>query len=428
MSNRPSFRRLPVAICVLQGLLVATWTAYALLLVPLAERAGIAASAVVWILFVDQVIFVVSDWASGIYADWLSRTLRRIGPSLILAALLSGALLCLLPSASQVSPAVFVATAFVWACTSSFLRAPVFALLARASDRHSAGPAISVSLVGVGIAGALGPLLTQSLRGLDPLLPFAVASVAITAVTLALARIEAIAVPDAESSAGDRRSAARIAAVPSEFRGATRLSAMPDGLKGALREVLRTPDYRGAIGLAALAACGALAVQGITVLMPQNAAFRGLLPAPQWNAAFWTGFSLALAPAALGASRHYTWRAAGIGFGIGTLLLALLHYQVVHDFALIVIAVLGACWAIGYTFLLTRALDTRPGLQAGIPIGLLLSGLSLAAALRLLIVATGLQAAMPVAALCAACWAVTAAACIAMPIDASRTSPPAPPS
>ncbi|CAN5338102.1 hypothetical protein BH09PSE6_BH09PSE6_18180 [soil metagenome] len=420
MSSPPVSRRLPAAICLLQGVLVATWTAYALLLAPLAERAGIAATALVWILFADRVIFVVADWASGLYADWLSATLRRIGPWLVGAAVLSGLLLCLLPLASDVSASLFIATALAWACVSSFLRAPVFALLGRAGSHHSTGPAISISLIGVGIAGALGPLTTQALRGLDPLLPFALASISIALITLALARIEASSV---DERCGEPRSAARIAAVPPEFRGATRLAANPDGTKGLLREVLRAPPYRSALALAALAACAALAVQGITVLMPQQLPFKTLLPTPQWTAAFWIGFSLGLAPAALGASRHYTWRAAGIGFGIGAIVLALLHYRLLSDALPAALTVLGACWAIGYTFLLMRALEARPGVSAGIPVGLLLSGLSFAAALRLLMVGTGVQAALPIAALCAACWAVVATACLlAAVIGRQRTA------
>ena len=56
---------------VVQAILVLTWTVYALFLPVLAKQAGIPAHWVVWILVADQALFVITDWAAGVFADRL---------------------------------------------------------------------------------------------------------------------------------------------------------------------------------------------------------------------------------------------------------------------------------------------------------------------------------------------------------------------
>jgi len=56
------------------------WTVYALYLPQLAAIAGIAAGAIVLILMLDQAVFTVCNFLTGIATGRVTRTLGRIGP------------------------------------------------------------------------------------------------------------------------------------------------------------------------------------------------------------------------------------------------------------------------------------------------------------------------------------------------------------
>jgi hypothetical protein len=75
---------------------------------------------------------------------------------------------------------LLLAAVAVWAVTSSALRAPPMLLLGKYVPPGV--PWVStLSLVGLGLAGAAAPYLTLGLRGVDPRLPFALASLALIA-------------------------------------------------------------------------------------------------------------------------------------------------------------------------------------------------------------------------------------------------------
>ena len=69
----------------------------------------------------------------------------------------------------------------VWAVTSSALRAPPMMLLGKYVPPAGVPWVSTLSLVGLGLAGATAPYLTLGLRGVDPRLPFALASLALVA-------------------------------------------------------------------------------------------------------------------------------------------------------------------------------------------------------------------------------------------------------
>src|SRR2546428_13480243 len=62
-----------------------TWTVYVISLPQLAAQAGIAKELVIVILMADQVIFALMDFAMGLWADRVARTVGRLGA--IVAAL-----------------------------------------------------------------------------------------------------------------------------------------------------------------------------------------------------------------------------------------------------------------------------------------------------------------------------------------------------
>ncbi len=184
MSAAPS----TAALFAVQLLLTLGWTIYAAFLPRLASAAGLGSGVVALLLMLDQLLFVAGDLAAGIATDRLERQLPRLGRAIALTALLSCLSFLLLPHAAGGGGAALIAVTVLWAVTSSALRAPVFALLGKHATPTGLPLAAAGALVGIGVAGAVAPLLTAELRHMTPALPFAVASIALALAVLALIR------------------------------------------------------------------------------------------------------------------------------------------------------------------------------------------------------------------------------------------------
>lgn len=165
-----------------QFLFVTCWTVYVIYLPQLAAQAGIEKKWVIYILMADQAIFTLMDFSIGVAADRVGRTLGRLGRLLVVLTAVSCAAFLLLPLvAPGGSPLPFLALIAVWAATSSALRAPPMMMLGKYVPTPGVPWVATLMLVGMGIAGAIAPYLTVSLRGLDPRLPFALSSIALIA-------------------------------------------------------------------------------------------------------------------------------------------------------------------------------------------------------------------------------------------------------
>src|SRR5215468_7340290 len=176
---------------VLQLFFTLTWTAYVIYLPKLAAQAGIDRSWVLWILVLDQLIFAVCDWSMGVAADRFSRVVGRLGKWVALVTFASCVAFLLLPLVAPAgNPWPFLALTVLWTATSSALRAPPLVLLGKYVPKPAQPWLASLMLFGLGIAGALSPYLAVLLREADPRLPFAIASIALLAVTLGLSRAE----------------------------------------------------------------------------------------------------------------------------------------------------------------------------------------------------------------------------------------------
>src|SRR3954463_8101721 len=68
-----------VYLAILQLVFTLGWTVYAIYLPKLAAQVGIAPTAVILILMMDQAIFTITDTAMGIVADKISAVLGRLG-------------------------------------------------------------------------------------------------------------------------------------------------------------------------------------------------------------------------------------------------------------------------------------------------------------------------------------------------------------
>jgi MFS family permease len=153
---------------------------YVIFLPQLAAQAGIEKKWVIYILMADQAIFTLMDFAMGVAADRVQRVLGRLGRLLVILTAVSCAAFLLLPLAAPAnSPLLFLGLIAIWAMTSSALRAPPMALLGKYVPVPKLPWVSTLTLLGMGIAGAGAPYLTVSLRGVDPRLPFALSSLAL---------------------------------------------------------------------------------------------------------------------------------------------------------------------------------------------------------------------------------------------------------
>jgi MFS family permease len=163
-----------------QFLFVTCWTVYVIFLPQLAAQAGIEKKWVIYILMADQAIFTLMDFSMGVAADRVQRVLGRLGRLLVVLTAVSCVAFLLLPLAAPTgSPLLFLALIAIWAVTSSALRAPPMALIGKYVPAPKLPWVSTLTLLGMGIAGAGAPYLTVSLRGVDPRLPFALSSIAL---------------------------------------------------------------------------------------------------------------------------------------------------------------------------------------------------------------------------------------------------------
>jgi hypothetical protein len=172
--------RIGLYFAAVQFLFITCWTVYVIYLPQLAAQAGIEKKWVIWILMADQAIFTVMDFSMGVAADRVQRSLARLGRLLVIVTAVSCIAFLLLPlAAPSGAPLLFLALIVLWAVTSSALRAPPLALLGKYVPKSKLPWVTTLTLLGMGIAGAVAPYLTLSLRGIDPRLPFALSSIAL---------------------------------------------------------------------------------------------------------------------------------------------------------------------------------------------------------------------------------------------------------
>jgi len=360
-------RVLGLTVAAAQLALALSWTVYVVFLPQLAQQAGLPPSAVVALLLLDQLVFLLTDYACGVASDRVLALQARLGPWLVGATLVSAAAFVALPwLAPGGSPAALVAVTLVWTATSSALRAPPMNLIGRHALRPAQPALVALAMLGLGLAAALAPWLALALKGQDARLPFVVASAGVCAAALALAAAERWA---------RRRAAA--ADVPSAPAAAAQ------------------PSRRGRWLLAA-ALLAALAFQWHASL---NAAqqFRRFVPADAlawWLPVFWGGFNLALWPAMKLAPRLGELRLVAASAAVAAVAVAV--GAVAPWLALLAAAqvVAGMAWAGmlagGFTAALAMGHVGREGRFSGA----LSSSLAAAAFARLAMVASGAAAAL----------------------------------
>jgi hypothetical protein len=186
-------RGVALYLALVQFIFVTCWTIYVIFLPGLLDAAGLPRRYAIYILMLDQLIFMVADVVMGMAADRAARVIGRVGPLILAATAFSCVAFLLIPHAAHwgaFAPAASLALLLIWTATSSALRAPPWVML----SKHAAAPQLpwinALMLTGLAVGGALAPYLGVVLKNVDPRLPFAISSLALLATTAGLIRAE----------------------------------------------------------------------------------------------------------------------------------------------------------------------------------------------------------------------------------------------
>jgi MFS family permease len=342
----------------LQFFFALTWIVYVIYLPALALQAGIDKSHVPWILMMDQLIFIACDAFAGVYADRLSRVMGRIGGWMAAVTVFSCVAFLALPWIAPAAGATaFLALTALWSATSSALRAPPMALASRRAERSQQPWIAGFYVLGLGIAAAIAPYLGLTLKGVDPRVPFAVASLGLAVFAVVVARIE---------------------------RG-TEAPRSEEVAAGA-------PAPAIAIALFALAALllgVGFQIHSFVASSPGYLRFASAEQLPYLTPVFWIGFNLAVLPASVLLDRFSGATLMAVGGGLGVVSLAACGAAGSLESLIVAQAAAGIAWAVALTSAMATGLALGRAGREGLVTGLLYSMLAAAAVARLGLLASG---------------------------------------
>jgi len=390
--------RTGVYLAILQLVFSLGWTVYVIYLPRLAAQVGIAPTAVILILMLDQAIFTVTDTAMGIFADKITPIVGRLGVFVATLTALSCAAFVALPFIAETGPGsqvIFIALIVIWSVTSSALRAPPLTLLGKYGARPRLPLLSALAMLGYGLAGAVSPYLGVTLRNQDPRLPFVISSAVLLITAMALSKVE---------------------------RG---LSQAPK------IETKQPAKPLGAVPVAFIATMVILAL-GYQLHFSINSApffLRFAKPADlEWlMPVFWIGFNIAMFPASI-VVKH---RGGLIVMGAAGLLgaLAVVGAEMAGSLNILIAAqfLAGAAWGCMLMSAVSAALAIGETGAEGKVVGLVFSALALATFARMAAVAGGLQKLPEYAPLLhwapVACWSVAGAGLLVLAAGRVKQTP-----
>lgn len=395
-----------LVLALIQLLFTLTWTIYVAFLPQLAAAAGIPKDKVIWILMLDQAIFIAMDFALGVSADKMVAAFKRLAGPMMAVTAVSAMAFVLLPQAGA-SAGLLLTLTIVWAVTSSALRAPPMAMFARYVSAAAAPRFVFLSLLGIGIAGSLAPWLTVQLRGLSPALPFLLAGAGLLAAVSAMAWCERRLATHRDTSGTGGPS------------GPTSVPATDPATDTAKPSVSHTVR---ALFLAMLLL--GLGFQVHVFLNSATAYLRFAKPDDLvWlMGLFWVGFSIAIMAPATGALERFSAPAMlVIGAVAGTL--ALTWIPLAPSFPLLIGAQLmaGAAWGLVTGYALSAAIDAGRTGREGRFTGMVFAVLAAAALTRFAIALAGVNKDPDVAALLAWLPAISWASALLLLVLAVRS-------
>jgi hypothetical protein len=381
-----SVNRAGVYLAILQLVFTLGWTTYVIYLPRLAAEVGIAPSAVILVLMLDQAIFTITDTAMGIAADRVAPVIGRLGVFVGALTALSCAAFVALPfvaGAGTGAQASFIALIVIWSITSSALRAPPLTLLGKHRVKPSVPFLSALAMLGYGLAGAVSPYLGVVLRNQDARLPFVISSLVLLVTALALSRVERSLAEDSPSPDRPAAPAGPLGTVPVVFIASMVVLALGYQLHFSINSA---PFF-------------------LRFAKPDD--LQWLMPV------FWIGFNIAMFPASVVTKR----RGGLIVMGAAGLLgaLAVLGAELAGNLNTLIVAqfVAGAAWGCMLMSAIAAALAIGDSGAGGKVVGLVFSALALATFARMAAVAGGLQKLPEYAPLLhwapVACWSVAGA-------------------
>ncbi|MDF0517134.1 MFS transporter [Bradyrhizobium yuanmingense] len=361
------------------------WTTYVVYLPKLAAEVGIAPSAVILILMLDQAIFTIADTAMGIAADKLAPHVGRLGLFVALVSAISCGAFVALPFVAAAGAAAqgwFIALIVIWSITSSALRAPPLTLLGKYRAKPQVPFLAALAMLGYGIAGAVSPYLGVVLREHDARLPFVISSAVLLLTALGMSRIEHDVARDTVPPAPDER-AKPLGLVPIAFIVAMIALALGYQLHFAMNSA---PSYLR------FAAPGDL---------------QWLMPV------FWIGFNIAMFPASLVVKHRGGLVVMGVAGLFGAVAIAAAEFAGNLNTLIAAQFLAGAAWGCMLMSAVSAALAIGSTGAEGKVTGLVFSALALGTFARMAAVAGGLQKmpeyAPPLHWAPVACWSVAGA-------------------
>jgi Major Facilitator Superfamily len=385
--------RIGVYLAFLQLIFTLLWTTYVIYLPKLAANVGIAPTAVILILMMDQAIFTITDTAMGIAADRIAALVGRLGVYVGVLTVVSCAAFVALPYVAALgsnAKALLIVLIVIWAITSSALRAPPLILLGKYRAKPEIPFLSALTFLGYGIAGAVAPYLGAVLLKVDARLPFVISSAVLLLTALGLSRVE---------------------------RGAA--------TQTPARQVEPAKPF-GTVPVIFIVAMVALALGYQLHFSINSAPFFLRFAKPddlQWlMPVFWIGFNIAMFPASVIVKHRgglLVMGAAGL-FGAVAVIVA----ELAGDLSTLVIAqfVAGSAWGCMLMSAVSAALAIGHTGAEGKMTGLVFSALALATFARMAAVAGSLQKLPDYAPLLhwapVACWSV--AGCGLLVVAASR--------
>ena len=378
--------RTGVYLAVLQFVFTLGWTTYVIYLPQLAAKVGMAPTAVILVLMLDQAIFTITDTAMGVAADRIAPVVGRLGVFVGALTALSCAAFVALPFVAGTGPGAqgwFIGLIVIWSITSSALRAPPLTLLGKYGAKPSIPFLSALAMFGYGLAGAVSPYLGVMLRNEDARLPFVISSVVLLITALALSRVE-------------------------------RLVAAPPRPVAALRAAAKPLDKASTIFIASMVIL-ALGYQLHFSINSGPFFLRFAKPSDlEWlMPIFWIGFNIAMFPASAIVKRRGGLIVMGTAAVSGAL--AVFGAELAGNLTTLVAAqfIAGAAWGCMLVSAFPAALALGDSGAEGKVLGLVFSALALGTFARMAAVAGGLQKLPEYAPLLhwapVACWSVAGA-------------------
>jgi MFS transporter len=353
--------RLGLYLAFLQLAFTLLWTTYVIFLPKLATGVGIAPRAVIFLLMMDQAIFMISDTAMGIAADRIARFFGRLGPWIgVLTAISCAAFVALPFVTGPNAKAIFIGLIVIWAITSSALRAPPLILLGQHASKPRVPFLAAVVMLGYGLAGAVSPYLGAVLRDYDARMPFIIATIVLLITALGLSQVG--------PGLGQQSTQEGRQAKPVPLRGAPMLF--------IVATVILALGYQLHFSVN---------TEFFYLRVAKSADLQWLMPV------FWIGFNIAMFPASV-IVKH---RGALIVMAVAGLLgaIAISVTEITGALNVMVVAqfVAGAAWGCMMMSAISAALWIGMTGAQGKVTGLVFSALALATCARMSAVAGGLQ-------------------------------------